>query len=161
MVTANILRECWQRVVDAYREGLTFTSEWSEVLDHDGDKHLPNVKWMPPTVTVAEEGDIVRTNYTVTLFFEDNHEADRESSTRDSVYERMQVVALMCLLMFRRTFIDAETPHEGVQVRLEQVGPANITAAFDQPGTQITGCMVTVTYSDLNQICPDPYFDAI
>jgi len=161
MVTVNVLRECWRRIVLAYKEGLTFTSEWSEVMDTSTDKPLANVKWMMPRVTNSKEGGIFRTNFTCTLFFEDNHEADRTNQTRDDVYERMQVVANLCLLMFDRVFLSDETVHEGVLMAVSQEGAATITALFDQPATQITGAMLTVTYSTVNQMCPDAYFNAV
>lgn len=161
MVTVNVLRECWQRIVLAHKEGITFTSDWSEVLDTDTNRHLPNVKWMPPNVTHSKEGGIFRSNITCTLFFEDNHESDRDNQTRDDVYERMQVVASVCLMMFDRVFLSDETTHEGVLMAVQQEGAATITASFDQPGTQVTGAMLVVTYSTVNQICPDGYFNAV
>lgn len=161
MVTANILREVWRAIVLAHKDGVTFTSEWSEVLDTDTSKHLPNVKWMPPTVQVTEQGDIVRTSFTCAMFFEDNHEADRTTGTRDDVYERMQVVAAQCLLMFRQMFVHDETKWEGVPVNVRQEGAASFNAAFDTPGTQITGCSLTVTFYTDNQLCVDGYFNPI
>lgn len=161
MVTVNVLRECWERVVLAHKEGLAFVSEWHKVLDVDAERHVPGVKWMQPTVSIVDDGSVSRTLITCTMFFEDDHEADRTNETRDNVYERMQVIAAQCLLMFRATFINDETMHEGVRLNVKQEGAANFTASFDSAGRQITGCMLTVTYADTTQICVDPYFNAI
>ena len=161
MVTLNLLKECWERIVLAHKEGLTFTSEWSAVLDSAPDKHLPNVKWMKPRVAITNSGGIMRKLFTCVLFFEDDHESDRENETRDDVYERMQVVAELCFLMFIAAFIDDETRHEGVLMNAEQEGAATFDPSFDSAGRQITGCMMTVTIADTTQICPDPYFNAI
>ena len=161
MVTANILREVWKGVILAHKDGMTFTDEWSEVLDSDSAKHLPNVKWMPPQVQLVQEGNVMRSLFTVNLFFEDNHEADRRAGTREDVYERMQVIASHCFMFFKQTYLDTVTTYQGVPVLIAHEGAATLTAAFDQPGEHITGCRLSATFRSDVQFCADDYFNAI
>lgn len=160
MVSANLLRETWEAVVTAHKEGLRFISKWSEVLDHDNDQHDARCSWLPPQVQLAVDGRVTKTLFTVNLFFEDNHEADRTTDTRDDVYERMQVVAAQCLLYYRELYIEGELTYQGVPVRLMQEGPATFTASFDSAGEMATGCRMTVTLSTHVQFCASDYFNS-
>lgn len=160
MVSASILRETWEAVVTSHKEGLRFISKWSEVLDHDNDQANARCKWMPPQVQLVPEGRVVKSQFTVDLWFEDNHEGDRSTDTRDDVYERMQVVAAQCLLRYREIYVDDETLYQGVSVRMMQEGPATFTASFDSAGEMATGCRMTVTLSTHVQFCATDYFNS-
>ena len=160
MVTANILRETWQAVVEAYKEDVAFISTWSEVLDTTNDQDQATCKWLPPQVQLVPNGNTTRQLFTVNLFFEDNHEGDRSTDTRDDVYERMQVVAAHCLLYYRELYVKQNITYQGVTVRLQQEGPATFTTAFDAAGTMATGCRLTVTFATDVQFCATDYFNA-
>lgn len=160
MITANVLRETWKAVVEAYKEDITFLSVWSLVLDHDNDQRPAHCKWMQPQVQLIPDGRVMKNLFTVDLWFEDTHENDRSPSTRDNVYERMQVVAAHCLLYYRELYCDQDTRYEGVDVRLTQEGPAVFTCSYDSAGAMATGCRLTVTFGSTVQFCASDYFNS-
>ncbi len=93
MLSVDILRELWEGVVTSHKDGITFFSRWSDVLDTGNDEHHPKVLWKPPTVALVPNGYGCDQTFTVDLIFLDNTASDRDSDTRDGTYERMTILA--------------------------------------------------------------------
>ena len=146
MVTVNVIRELMKAVVESYREGIAWASQWSEVLDSDGDRHYPACLWSPPTVNLtADENGIITESIGIDIAFVDNHASDRTGEQRDQVYERMQTVAAHVWMRFTERYMQEEAIYQGVNIALRQGGPVTFTAIWDGPESQMTGCRMTVT----------------
>lgn len=161
MVTVNVVRELLQGVVESYREGVAFKSHWSEVLDHDRAQHFPAALWSPPTVTLtADANGIITESILIDLALVDNHASERTSAQRDQVYERMQTIAAHVWVRFCELYMQEDAMYQGVRVSLRQAGPVTMTAIWDGPQSQMTGCRMTVSVSSPFQFCSSDYFDA-
>lgn len=161
MVTVNVVRELIKSVVESYREGIAFHSHWSEVLDSEADIHFPACLWAPPTVTLTQDANLLITeSVAVSMAFVDNTSSQRMEDQRDEVYERMQTVASHVWLRFRELYITEETQYQGVNIAFSQSGPVTMTAIWDGPQSQMTGCRLTATVTSPYQFCSSDYFDA-
>lgn len=161
VVTVNVIRELFKAVVESYREGVAWASQWSEVLDTETDRHYPICLWAPPTVTLtADANGITTSTINLTVSFVDNTASERTSDQRDQAYEREQTVATHVWLRFCELYMQEETTYQGVNIALTQAGPVTMTAIWDGPESQMTGCRMTVAISSPYQFCASDYFDA-
>ena len=161
MVTAGVIRELFEAVVDSYREDIRFFSRWSEALDTVANEHNPKVLWRPPTVDIIQEANGTLTqSFTIAAAFLDQTAMDRTTTERDLTYERMQVVAAHIWAQFHNLYIKEEATYQGVYVSLMQASNATFTAIWDAPAEMTTGCALTVTVSSPYQFCAEDYFNA-
>jgi hypothetical protein len=158
MLSVDILRELWEGVVTSHKDGITFFSRWSDVLDTGNDEHHPKVLWKPPTVALVPNGYGCDQTFTVDLIFLDNTASDRDSDTRDGTYERMTILAAQCLLRFRELYVEEDAIYQGVNLSITQSSPAQVEAIWDEAGHHTTGCRMVVTFTDVFRFCSSDYF---
>lgn len=160
MITANILRETWQAVVLAYKEDIATSVKFSDVLDHDNDQHFTQNIWFPGQMQRVIQGRVKARIFTIDTIFEDNHENDRSTRTVAAGFERMQVIADLCLSYFEELYVDQETIYQGTPVRLMIEGPATFTAIWDTAGKMTTGCRLVAQFTTHQQVCAATHFNS-
>ena len=161
MVTIDVIDALFKAVVESYREGVAWASQWSDVLDTDTARHYPICLWSQPRITLTTDANgLVTHTFSIDVAFVDNTSSERTSDQREQVYKRMVIVATHVWLRFMELYMQEESTYQGVNIALTQAGPVTMTAIWDGPESQMTGCRMTVAISSPYQFCASDYFDA-
>ena len=160
MVNAGIIRELFEAVIASYKEGTTFYSRWSDVLDTSAAEHNPKVLWKPPTANlILSDNKLLTQSFTVDMLFLDQTAVDRTATERDLTYERMQIIGAHIWSRFYDLYMLNEASYQGVPVSFSQDGTVTFTAIWDEVTEMTTGCRMVATISSPYQFCAEDYFD--
>ena len=136
MVTLASLRAAFAAIVGRNNQGVSFSSEWTTVLDTNlHARQYPVCLWGPPdSLFVTPSTGRLTEVFMVDCLFLQETLPGRTSAQRDTVVSDMHVIARDCFLLFWE-----ENVKESTTMDLRLIEGARFTAVYDRAGDACSG----------------------